>query len=538
MRTMVHQIGNREARKKGAAAGRVICACIAILFFSGCRFPIFPHKSATEQTSAQRSRLGINLSSPADWGTELPFVDIFRFSRAWISMQEGADWGMGPPLDLDEHGWVKSLDAGCWAETVLCSGGHYPEGQYVLLYDGEGTLELNNVSRIVSAEPGRIVFIPDPSLGAFYLRINTTTPGNYVKNIRILMPGFETSYEANPFNPVFLERWKNMHVLRFMDWMQTNGSATREWSERPDTDDATWSDKGVPVEVLVDLANRLGADPWFCMPHEASDDYVRNFAETVAARLDPSLKAYIEYSNELWNPAFPQYNYVNQKGLQLGFGTEEYLWEAGWRYASYRSVQIFKLWEEAFGGTDRLVRVMGSQSACAYVSDVKLSFQNAYLDCDVLAIAPYMTLCVSNETTPSTATVAGWTVDQVLDYVEQTALPDAISWTKASKAIADQYKVDLVAYEAGQHLVGVVGGENNDEMTNLFLAANRSERMGRIYETYLDAWRDEGGGICTLFTSVCCWSKWGSWGLLENNDDDTAKYRAVVAWNAENMIQD
>ena len=48
-----------------------------------------------------RPALGINLSGPADWNTELPFVDAFRLARAWISQQQGAGWGSPSPfLDL------------------------------------------------------------------------------------------------------------------------------------------------------------------------------------------------------------------------------------------------------------------------------------------------------------------------------------------------------------------------------------------------------------------------------------------------------
>lgn len=48
------------------------------------------------------ARLGMNLNGPADWNTELPFVDVFRFSREWISQQAGKPWGQGPKLDLDD----------------------------------------------------------------------------------------------------------------------------------------------------------------------------------------------------------------------------------------------------------------------------------------------------------------------------------------------------------------------------------------------------------------------------------------------------
>jgi hypothetical protein len=76
--------------------------------------------------------------------------------------------------------------------------------------------------------------------------------------------------------------------------------------------------------------------------------------------------------------------------------------------------------------------------------------------------------------------------------------------------------------------VGVAGGENNEALTRVLNAANRSERMGKLYERYLDAWRDVGGGdLCCIFSSIGGFSKWGSWGLLEHYEDDTPKFRAV-----------
>ncbi len=54
--------------------------------------------------------LGMNLNGPADWNTELPFVDVFRLSRQWISQKKGQPWGKGPVLELDAQGWVKRLE--------------------------------------------------------------------------------------------------------------------------------------------------------------------------------------------------------------------------------------------------------------------------------------------------------------------------------------------------------------------------------------------------------------------------------------------
>lgn len=483
---------------------------------------------------ASKPSLGINLNGPADWNTELPFVDVFRFSRPWISQREGQPWGKGPELELDERGWVKRLEADCWAETLLCTieGGHYPAGRYAVLYDGQGELDVWNAATIVDRRPGRLAVDVDPSKGAFYLRLLKTDPNDYVRNIRVIMPGFETTWRKDPFHPVFLERWQGVTCLRFMDWMETNGSEISRWSQRPRLDDATFSKHGVAVEVMIDLANRLGADPWFCMPHRADDEYIRNFARLVRQRLDGRRKVYVEYSNEVWNGQFPQSKYAGEEGIKLGFAEKP--WEAAWRFTAHRSVQIFRIWEEAMGGRDRLVRILPSQAANPYVSERILEFQDACRSADALAIAPYVSFNIPRQGKGlTTADVEKWTVEQVLDHVQQESLPKAIEWIKAQKQVADKYGLKLVAYEAGQHLVGVGGGENNDKVTALLQAANAHPRMGRIYDQYYATWTEAGGDLLCYFSSVGRWSKWGSWGILEHYDDDprqSPKFMSTMRW--------
>jgi len=491
--------------------------------------------SEPAKPQAAGARLGINLSGPADWNTELPFVDVFRFSRPWISQKKGEAWGKGPELAIDEHGWVKKLEAGCWAETPVCTihGGHYPGGEYVILYDGEGKLEASNAP-VVSRSAGRVVGRIDPARGPFHIKLTETNPANYVRNIRVIMPGFEQTYRREPFHPAFLKRWHGVACLRFMDWMKTNGSTIAHWSERPVVEDATYSRKGVPVEVMVDLCNRLHADGWFCMPHLADDEYVRNFATVVKDRLDRSLKAYIEYSNEVWNGQFAQSKWAGQEGVRLGLGDKP--WEAGWHYTAERSVQMFGIWEDVFGGHERLVRVLPSQAASTNVSERVVSFRDACKHADALAVAPYVSMIVTPQGKAlTTKEVEKWTVDRALDYLEQKALPASVKHIADQKKIADKYGLKLVAYEGGQHMVGARGGENDDAMTKLFHAANASPRMGTIYAEYLEAWAKAGGDVFCHFSSVGEWSKWGSWGAMQYYDEGPAaspKYQALVKWAA------
>ncbi|MBD3176158.1 MAG: hypothetical protein GF320_13340 [Armatimonadia bacterium] len=481
--------------------------------------------------------LGMNLAGPADYMTELPLVDAFKTSRPWISQREGADWGQGPALELDEHGWVTELEEGCFAETLMLTieGGHYPGGAYTVLYDGSGTIEFWGSGTVVEAEPGRIVLDVDPSRGALFLRLLGTDPGDYVRNIRVIMPGFEDTYEEDPFHPVFLDRWRGVACIRFMDWMHTNNSSVAEWEDRPTLQSATYSAKGMALELMVDYCNRIDADAWFCMPHLCTDDYVRQFATYVRDRLDPDLRVYIEYSNEVWNGMFAQASHAEAMGVELGIGPAERPWEGAGMYYSMRSLEIFATWEEVWGGTNRLVRVLAWQAANPWWSEnIVLPAFDAYQEADALAIAPYISFNIPAQGDDLTADqVAGWSLERLFERLESHALPESLAWIEDQKAIAEQFGLELIAYEAGQHLVGVGGGENNDRMTALFHAANADPRMGALYDAYLRGWTESGGGLLANFSSVSEWSKWGSWGVLQYYDDDPSdspKLMALTEW--------
>lgn len=61
---------------------------------------------------------------------------------------------------------------------------------------------------------------------------------------------------------------------------------------------------GAPIEDMIDIANRIGANAWFNIPHAADDDYIQKYAELVKKNLRPDLKVYVEYSNEVWHQGF------------------------------------------------------------------------------------------------------------------------------------------------------------------------------------------------------------------------------------------
>ncbi|MFM7320730.1 MAG: hypothetical protein ACKO5K_04300 [Armatimonadota bacterium] len=480
--------------------------------------------------TAPRARLGINLSSPVDWSTEFPFADRFRMARAWISQREGAPWGKGPALDLDARGNVRRLESGCHAETLLYTidGGRYPSGEYRFTWLGRGTVVVSGAATAVRTAPGRIDAHVDSAKGAIFIQIRATAPSDPIRSLRCVRVG-ETPGPGG-FRREFLDRWRGMAAVRFMDWQHTNGSPLAHWSDRPRVADCAWGDRGVPLETCIDLANALEADPWICIPHQADDEFVRRTGALVRERLAPGLRVWLEYSNELWNGGFSQTTFAEARGIERRLHDKP--WEAGWRWSALRSVEVFDRFEEGFRNRARTVRVMATQAANAYIAGVKLGFRDAGKHCDALAIAPYDTFNI--EPSRAAAVVRGG-VDGVLDHLAGPGLEECTRWMRDHRTVARTAGVRLVAYEAGQHAVGIAGAESDDALTKVLTAANRHPRLGRIYSHYLDRWRDVAGGdLCCLYASMGVFGRYGSFGLLEHELDRTPKHDAVRAWMRAN----
>lgn len=482
---------------------------------------------------------GTNLTGLNDWSPEWSFIDAFKMSREWCSSTD-TSWDDGRSLSVDADGWVKNLASGQYARTVLFwdLANLYPSGDYIVLYDGQGVLDYQFAARKDAglSKPGRDVLHVDASQGGFSIVIKQTNSADYIRNIRVIMPGgmspqdqfawypsssgapsdykpFEQVYETQVFHPAFLNSIKKYRALRFMDWMRTNESTQRNWTDRAKPTNARYNTiKGAPLEVMIALANKLHADPWFCLPHMATDDYVRQFATLVKSQLAPDLLAYYEYSNEVWNWMFPQAQYASDQGVALGLHSNKY--EALFYYHSLRSVQMFKVIEQVYGSEiSRAVRCLGAQSSGWWWSEQMLKYQDAYKHCDAMAIAPYFGGSMGSD---SVSTVQNMTLDQAFARLNSVDIPDAVNSMKMQADVCSRYNVAMVAYEGGQHLVGVGSATENVKLNALFDAMNRDPRMGAAYTTYLNAWKQYGGSVFVHYVNCCNYSKWGRWGAMEN----------------------
>ena len=89
------------------------------------------------------SSIGSNLAGVVDYSRDIPFVDLFKSSRPWIS-GSAKKWDDKRPIDLDEHGWVRSLMPGQVARTLMLTTGGHPGGEFIVVYDGRGEIDYGN----------------------------------------------------------------------------------------------------------------------------------------------------------------------------------------------------------------------------------------------------------------------------------------------------------------------------------------------------------------------------------------------------------
>ncbi len=511
------------------------------------------------------------------------------------------DTGERHLLPSDENGWVTALPKESdaqpryrWIAALMLNGtgGRYPAGAYTVFYKGRGKLEYGNdaVKDEALSRPGRdVVRVENPGDGGILLRITEIDPddtGDYLRDIRVIMPGglcggnsfaycpadgscppqkdcvaFTEIWRHQVFHPLFLENLRSYRVIRMMDLLRTNTSMLSSWQQRPRWTDVRWtSENGVPLELALALAVRLNADPWLNIPAQADDDYVTRFALLAKRHLRPEQRVYLEYANEVWNGAFSAGDWVQQQARVAWPTSDATAYTKRINGYGVRSAEIARIWKSVWGEeADRIVAVMGAQAANPWVAqealDCPLNGDGDESECasamDAIAIAPYFGGHLGGGPFPQA--LAGWRDSEpdgldllfeelttgvaIADISGGGSLERVTEWIAQHAAIAQKYGLQLLAYEGGQHLVGLGPELKNADLTDLFIRANRDPRMYDLYRELLAAWREHGGGLFCHFLSVGAYTQYGSWGAKEHQtQQDAPKHRALMDFIAENPI--
>jgi len=523
----------------------------------------------------RRSGIGSNISGVGSIVTQWDFVDLMKGSNPWV-YDGGAKAGQRTPVDALGN---PMLLAGEKANTLLRLKivnpdqnrvPDYPTGQYTIAWEGSGQFILTgdgDFESINANGPGTRTFTAASGADTLFLRIDSMSQSNPLRNIRVTMPGYAPGQPGagKQFHDTFVNRSvQPFGSIRTMDWNRVNDTTLSEWSARTrDRANQYTIETGVPIEEQLRLINASSGDAWFCMPAHANDDFVEKFAQAalygihaagnpyalpqtnpVVAPVAANRKIYVEYANEVWNGQFEGFNYVTQQAAAAGLNPQGLNEDFAKQWAT-EARRDFNIWTDVFsaaGELDRLRRVAAIQTANRFVSPLFLKEMvvGGVPQFDVLSPAFYAGVNSSNY---GASTTKDKIINDLFADLNASINPTLTAFLPGTpfqvvgpkgdwllwKQFADQYGVELIAYEGGQH---VTTPSITVPWYDDYVAAQRDPRMYAFYTAWLNAIYDTVGaeGV-NIFASVGLISQFGAWGHLEYQDQPLAeapKYRAVV----------
>lgn len=475
--------------------------------------------SAPDNRAGASSSIGVNVNTIAFWDGSRPFQNLI-YGSGWSMHASGGSEDV-PAANLDSNGWIKSLPAGYRARRVLsmpassadiaCRWQGNDDHSMILV----GTA--SNFRRVGGNEIRFHYTSTYPNLESLPALDFKVVASDYVRNIDCREA---SGWSSEDFDPTFVGTLKGFRVIRFLKWqMAVEANTPVTWATRNKRGDGSyWTNDGVPVEEMVALANRVGADAWFTMPWNADDDYIRRFAEYARDHLDPSHRVYVELSNEVWNGSYPVMQQAQREGVAESLTADKGAYgQAMYRYAE-KTQHVMQIWSAAFAGhPNRLIRVASAQNVSPFWSERILAYRDTAKSVDALATAPYWAFMDSDFT--------GQSLDQIMDTVLPARIEETLNWAIQQKAVARKFGKRYISYEAGQHVW-------LNQNAPLVARIERDPRMAGLYTSYIDRWNSKIGDTLMLF---CLTSGIGSngFGLVEYAGQpigEAPKMRAVQAY--------
>ena len=524
-------------------------------------------------------KLGVEASNDA-------FVDIVRKNYRW-QMPDGHKGWVAPTRDgVDEHGWPKS-DCRWIADFRPCAewAGQIDDpdayridrsGTYKGAFNGMANLSVAGgnfslVNLIYDDKTNRTTFDlvipkPGPNHGLIVLQFSGTrrTPdakaGSGISGFKLIRPGYAHD-TRQIFTNEYLACLKSaaFSTIRFMGVANTNGNVEwgqvhtrlQAWSNRKLAEDAAVDaieplnkKDGWSWEYMIDLCDQTDMDFWINIPVAADDEYVRELALLVKARLKPSLNIYIEHSNEIWNFGFLQYAWnkarakeeVAEGGGAYAFdkAKSEEIWAQ--RRHAQRVKDAVTIFAGVFGKKQINRRIRGVLAGVTpdpngYFIVGRLPGMLDYLKATgsepkdyiyAISIPAYY----GGKAAAGSDGTEGYSVTQVLDDMRK-----AIDASKADRTamvkLARRFELPggFCAYESGPD----IGGGRIENIGNRIRAV-RDPRQADLYRmNFANCLWDLGGNLAMQFTLSGAYSRYGAWGLTDDvsKPDRNSLFQAV-----------
>lgn len=453
----------------------------------------FTPETSPPQPTPARTNWGINLADHRYYSAERPFTNLAMQASTWQWSMSSGGWNNAAPGPVDANGYPVSVPAGVFAGIVLDMHQGLPNAAY--------QVSPADVLTVDGGVAGRFIKPGDPY--RMLVRVRAGLNSLTIKEA--------DSTVTDTFWPPFVDRTKRFGVIRFMNWCQVNDSRQVSWGTRTKPTSYTQGENEVAYELQLQLMEACASDGWLCVHHTADDSYVRSLARLCRGKLPKGSTLYLEHSNEVWNWIFPQARYCADRSPITRSPIE---------YHITRTARIADIFREE--GVE-VVSVLGAQAVGSGHFDWVLSKLGPLPpSIDAIAIAPYFGFSVTTAQKSSG-------VDSILAQCD-VEIDQQREFIKQWKILCDRYKLRLIAYEGGQHVVASGLEQNDPRVVQNIIEANRSPRMGTLYKRYMALWDEvTNHEVHCLFNSVYPPSKHGCWGLQEYEGQTSAvKYRAVM----------
>ncbi len=497
---------------------------------------------------------------PNAYGDAFSVIDLMHGADEWIMQGTNGEEIRGA-APLDAQGWPTAFPTLNGEAQSIWTNVFYtkimPAGYYIVEWEGEGNLTVNGDVEALGSNKYRVYFDADYSgsdgQDGVTIGIEASDPentGGNIRNIKVYQEKYsDLMAMGEHFDPEWFQAIDDFRVLRTHDWQGTNFSKVTDWSNNDVTaDQAAWAPpgRGMPYELLVEVANQARSDLWINIPHMATDQYMREAAAYVKANLDPDLRVYVEYTNEYWTDIFDQHPYLNAKGVEL-FGDAPFSNAQAYGARASAMTQIFK---QVFGADQARLfpTVTLNHNAFNTAEAITMLTTPAYvaqggispLDAGIKFLGTDGYLSWFNTAPEVDAMVDGWMTERdggfgsARDFLLAQLKNDlAPAWAKG-RLLADQYDIQLGIYEGGALLLNGVDYSKpvNEKYTNFNEAVQLSAEMRQVYEAELKAWEKVGSGPFAWYSDAGRWGPWGDYGLWNAPDFKPEKRtEAIIAAN-------
>ncbi len=332
--------------------------------------------TASSAVEGAAATMGINLHSARDWAGSFFFADAMKSARAWKEV------GGDGVLQVDEHGWPLED-----AEIVVMHGLLESHGWYDIYFTGRADVAgTSDMTYDPATNTSHCRYERTDPTGGQIMKLQFTNTDGGVQNVKVMRPKVPGGSECYDTSVTFTDQIKTaaskFQFVRYMDLLGANTDlidsslqSTRDgrldsayYTQCPWASDtgARWGYQGpgIAYEYVVQFANETMTDPYINIYISSTDEKIRWIAELFHERLQPDLKLYVEYSNEVWNGTFPQNgwnlraaNSEPEESVLRWDGSDMNGWQLGYRRMARRTVEIGNIFRDVFGEGQMMTRV-------------------------------------------------------------------------------------------------------------------------------------------------------------------------------------